>query len=188
MYFNIFAENGQTRNRRMFPKMWILMTNWVLHWFLGKISNIFNVLFAYWYNYSISSFIMSFHQLFRNSINMSQKCLKYPVCNKHNSKSNIVNFINIFSDPNIISSTRSTEIVSESDSSPLQEHATLRKRKRRRHIDLDGARSPSSKKKLKFMPTSKMGWLSVLIMVGRKKDLTVWQVVFSYSYHWLEII
>ena len=100
---------------------------------------------------------MSFHQLFRNSINMSQKCLKYPVCNKHNSKSNIVNFINIFSDPNIISSTRSTEIVSESDSSPLQEHATLRKRKRRRHIDLDGARNPSSKKKLKFMPTSKSG-------------------------------
>ena len=88
---------------------------------------------------------------------MSQKCLKYPVCNKHNSKSNIVNFINIFSDPNIISSTRSTEIVSESDSSPLQEHATLRKRKRRRHIDLDGARNPSSKKKLKFMLTSKSG-------------------------------
>ena len=37
----------------------------------------------------------------------------FKVCNKPNSKSNIENFINIFSDPYIIS---------ESDSSPLQEH------------------------------------------------------------------
>ena len=33
----------------------------------------------------------------------------FKVCNTHNSKSNIVNFINIFSEPNILSSTRSTE-------------------------------------------------------------------------------
>ena len=41
------------------------------------------------------------------------------VCKNHNSKSNFVKKKNyIFSDSNIISSTRSTDIVSESDSSP----------------------------------------------------------------------
>ena len=66
----------------MFPKLWNLMTKWVLHWlmmnFLGKISNIVHDVFAYWYNYSL--FIMSPHHLFKNSINMSWnvKCMQQP--------------------------------------------------------------------------------------------------------------
>ena len=130
----------------MFPKLWILMTKWVLHWllmnFLCKISNIVHDVFAYWYNYSL--FIMSPHHLFRNSINMSWnvKCMQQPqfkikFCKKKNY---------IFSDSNFISSTRSTDIVSESDSSPFQEHTSIRNRKRRRHFDLDGHSSQVKKR------------------------------------------
>ena len=70
------------------------------------------------------------------------------VCNNHNSKSNFVKKKNnhIFSDSNIISSTRSTDIISESDSSPFQEHTSIRNRKRRRHFDLDGHSSQVKKR------------------------------------------